>query len=406
MDFKMNTKENYDRIIEKEHIGHTTLALLTNQDALSTREVGIFTLDDLISIHRHVYFSLSLPWKKNDILKWFGITSSTTLPIDTDELINTIINIRDHANTWDNVEQHVKEQSVNLSLASRNIIQTGRQIIEYINHMPILKRVSDSLNDIDESELDEIFYQSDDQQIATELTNILQLIKDDIKDQSLKTSNIKNIISDFRVHITGGYLSNYQHVESLLFNIKGLYKQLEPTNSENTDAHLQESLKMKKQELKQLDLEYSHFVKLSFTGLAGGVIGLIITGSIFGSKAEKIRARKNETLAEIKLINDQINKEEIIKKVIFDIQINLHKIDGLFKDARLAVDHLDYMWLVLLTEITQSIEMFKHINNADKLIKFITYFKRIITSWYTIQEYSTHLITLFDQIQPNNTPPQ
>ncbi|MEX6039418.1 hypothetical protein [Providencia hangzhouensis] len=87
----MNTKENYDELL-KEHIGHTTLALLTNQDALSTREVGIFTLDDLISIHSHVYFSLSLPWKKNDILKWFGITSSTTLPIDTDELINTIIN--------------------------------------------------------------------------------------------------------------------------------------------------------------------------------------------------------------------------------------------------------------------------------------------------------------------------
>ncbi|WP_426099095.1 alpha-xenorhabdolysin family binary toxin subunit A [Providencia sp. PROV200] len=402
----MNTKENYDRIIEKEHIGHTTIALLTNQDALSTREVGIFTLEDLMSIRRHIYFSLSLPWKKKDILKWFGITSSTTLPIDTDELINTIINIRDHANTWDNVEQHVKEQSINLSLVSRNITQTGGQIIEYINHMPILRRISDSLNDINENELDQIFYQNDDQQIATELINILQLIKDDIKDQSIKTSNIKNIISDFRVHITGGYLYNYQHVESLLFNIKGLYKQLEPANSENTDTYLQESLKMKKQELQQLELEYSHFVKLSFTGLAGGIIGLIITGSIFGSKAEKIRARKNEILAEIKSINDQINKEEFVKKVIFDIQINLHKIDGLFKDARLAVDHLDYMWLVLLTEITQSIEVFKKINNADKLIQFITHFKRVIASWHTIQEYSTHLIKLFDETQLSNTPPQ
>lgn len=402
----MNTKDNYDRIIEKEHIGHTTLALLTNQDTLSAREVGIFTLEDLISIHRHVYFSLSLPWKKNDILKWFGITSSTTLPIDTNELIGTIINIREHANSRDNVEQHVKEQSVNLSLVSRNIIQTGGQIIEYINHMPILKKVSESLNDISESELDEIYYQNDDQQIATELTNILQLIRDDIKDQSIKTSNIKNIISDFRVHITGGYLSNYQHVESLLFNVKGLYKQLDPTNNETTDSYLQESLKMKKQELQQLELEYSHFVKLSFTGLVGGVIGLIITGGIFGSKAEKIRAKKNETLTEIKSISDQIYKEKFAQKAIFDIQINLHKIDSLFKDARLAVDHLDYMWLVLLTEITQSIEVFKKINNAEKLIQFITHFKRAITSWYTIQEYSTHLIKLFDEIQPNNTPPQ
>ncbi|MEX6184190.1 hypothetical protein AB6G20_11820 [Providencia hangzhouensis] len=70
----MNTKENYDRIIEKEHIGHTTLALLTNQMLFQPAKSVFLRKNDLISIHRHVYFSLSLPWKKNDILKWFGIT--------------------------------------------------------------------------------------------------------------------------------------------------------------------------------------------------------------------------------------------------------------------------------------------------------------------------------------------
>lgn len=403
---KMNTQDNYDRIIENEKIGCTTLALLANQDSLSAREAGIFTLDDLTNIHHHVYFSLSLPWKKNEILKWFGMAESDVLPIDTDELISTIINIREHADTWDNVEQHVKEQSVNLSLTSRNIIQTGNQIIEYINHMPILKRVSDTLSELCDYDLDKIAYQNDDQQIATELVNILQLIKDDIKRQSIKTVRIKNIISDFRVHITGGYLSNYQHVESLLFNIKGLYQQLELTNNEESDVYLSEIIKDKKESLKRLEQEYSHFVKLCFTGLAGGVIGLVITSSIFGPKAEEIRARKNSLLEEIKEINIKINKEKHVKKIIFDIQINLHKIDGFFKDARLAVDHLDYMWLVILTEITQSIDVFQKINNADKLLQFITHFKRIITSWYTIQEYSVHLIKLFDELQQNNTPSQ
>lgn len=402
----MNTQDNYDRIIENEKIGCTTLALLANQDSLSAREAGIFTLDDLTNIHHHVYFSLSLPWKKNEILKWFGMAESDVLPIDTDELISTIINIREHADTWDNVEQHVKEQSVNLSLTSRNIIQTGNQIIEYINHMPILKRVSDTLSELCDYDLDKIAYQNDDQQIATELVNILQLIKDDIKRQSIKTVRIKNIISDFRVHITGGYLSNYQHVESLLFNIKGLYQQLELTNNEESDVYLSEIIKDKKESLKRLEQEYSHFVKLCFTGLAGGVIGLVITSSIFGPKAEEIRARKNSLLEEIKAINIKINKEKHVKKIIFDIQINLHKIDGFFKDARLAVDHLDYMWLVILTEITQSIDVFQKINNADKLLQFITHFKRIITSWYTIQEYSVHLIKLFDELQQNNTPSQ
>ncbi|MEX6255767.1 hypothetical protein [Providencia huaxiensis] len=121
------------------------------------------------------------------------------------DIATAIINIRDHANSWDNVEQHVKEQSVNLSLTSRNIIQTGNEVIEYINHMPILQRVSDNLDDLAEVS-DEIIYQSDDQQIATELVSILNLIKSDIKNQSIKTIKIKNIVSDFRAYITGGYL--------------------------------------------------------------------------------------------------------------------------------------------------------------------------------------------------------
>lgn len=161
-------------------------------------------------------------------------------------------------------------------------------------------------------------------------------------------------------------------------------------------------IEIKKNEVQQLDQEYNHFVKLCFTGLAGGVIGLIITSSIFGSKAEVIRIKRNNILKEIEEINTKINQEKLIQKTMFDMQINLHKIEGFIKDARLAIDHLDYMWLVILTEVTQSIEVFQRINNADKLIRFISQFKRVISSWNKIQEYSVHLITLFDELQIND----
>ncbi|MEQ4675534.1 alpha-xenorhabdolysin family binary toxin subunit A [Providencia vermicola] len=402
----MHIQESYDRIIEKENIGNATLALLTNQDTLSARSAGIFTLDDLVNIHQHVRFALSLPLRETDILKWFGINDSTELPINHNDLTSAIIDIRNHANSWDNVEQQVKEQSVNLSLTSRNIMQTGNQIIEYINHMPILQKISDSLDDLTTNDLDKIIYQNDDQQIATELVSILNIIKNDIKQQSIKTIKIKNTVSDFRAYITGGYLSNFEHVESLLFNIKGIYQQLEPTNRDSTESFLKEMIEFKKQDIVKLEQEYSHFIKLCFTGLAGGIIGLVITSSIFGPKADAIRVRKNELLKEIAEINTKINNEKLIQKTIFDIQLNLHKIEGLFKDARLAIDHLDYMWLVILTEIKQSIDIFQRINNADKLIRFIAQFKKIIMSWSSIQDYSVHLITLFDELQKNDTSSQ
>ncbi|SUC27517.1 Uncharacterised protein [Providencia rustigianii] len=367
----MNNQFNYDRIIEKENIGDATLALLTNQDSLSARDAGIFTLDDLINIHRHVQFALTLPMKESDILKWFGINDENDELLPATELADVIINIRSHANTWDNVEKQVKEQSVDLSLTSRNIIQTGDQIVEYINHMPIIQKISESLDNLSEHELKQITYQNDDQQIATELLSILQLIKGDIKQQSVKTIRIKNTVSDFRAHITGGYLSDYSHVESLLFNIKGLYQQLESKNDpETAESFLKELIEFKKNELIQLEQEYSHYVKLCFTGLAGGIIGLLITSSIFGSKAEAIRHRKNLIIKEIEETNAKINQEKLLQKTIFDIQINLQKIEGLFKDARLAIDHLDYMWLVILTEVKQSIDIFSKINNAEKITSF------------------------------------
>ncbi len=54
------------------------------------------------------------------------------------------------------------------------------------------------------------------------------------------------------------------------------------------------------------------------------------------------------------------------------------------------------MWLVILTEIKQSIETFARIDNAANLLKFIARFKKIITAWASVQTYSEQLIELFD----------
>ncbi|EKT63885.1 alpha-xenorhabdolysin family binary toxin subunit A [Providencia burhodogranariea] len=395
----------YEKIISQENIGGITLGLLTNQNSTSARPAGIFTQYDLVNIHKYIHFALSLPDSAHDVLSWLRIDESTTLPIERRTLTETIQLIREHAGTWDNVEQQVKQQSINLSLTSRNITQTGNQILDYINDMPIIKQINTHLEDLSNEELLNISYQNDDQQIATELLSILTLIKEEIQLQANKTTTIKDIISDFRINIIGGYLSNHHQVDSLLFKVKAIYLELDSHNDINTDSelYLREKIDLIKQEIYQLEQEYNHFVKLCFTGLAGGLIGLIITGSIFGDKAENIRYRKNELLKEIIDINTKINKNHFIKKNVLDIQIHLQAIEGYLKDARFAVDHLDYMWLVILTEINHSIDHFSRIDNAANLLKFIIRFKKIITEWDLIQDYSKQLIELFDTQLPPNT---
>ncbi|WP_236620647.1 alpha-xenorhabdolysin family binary toxin subunit A [Providencia sneebia] len=328
----MNEK-TYDKIISNENIAETTLALLTNQHAYSARSAGIFTLHDLVNIHKYINFALSLPNSASEVLSWLNISTSDKLPIEKESLTDAIELTRQHAGEWDSIEQQVKEQSINLSLISRNITQTGNQILDYINHMPVIQQISNILQELSIEKLTKLYYKSDDQQIATELLSILKLIKDDIQVQRHKTAKVKHVISDFRIRIIGGNLSSHQHVESLLFRIKSIYMQLDAHNDNNSDedSYLTNKIENLKKEVHKLEQEYNHFVKLSFTGLVGGLIGLIITGGIFGSQAEKIRKQKNVLLEEIADLNNQVNKNRFIKKIFSVFKYSSSKLKVILK---------------------------------------------------------------------------
>lgn len=401
----MNTELVHDKEIDRKTIPSETLKLLSMSDSLVSRKPGIFTIEDLINIKKYINFSLLLPIKHKDMVFDTKISQENTLPIKISELIDLFIKIRQHALSWNNVEYQVKQQSIDLELTGRNITMTGNQLIDYINQMPLLERISQRIEELDISNIELIGFSSDDYIIANELVNILELIKDDIIIQSKKTTVVRNTVADFRTYIIGGNLSNEQHIDSLLFATRKIKQQLEDIIDSNDTHHLLNQIELKKDEVGQLEQEYSHYVKLAFTGLAGGIIGLIITGSIFGDKAEKIRARKNILLNEIIALEEQINIDKKLNGLLSNITVRLQHMDSYFRDARLALDHLDYMWQTILAEINDSIAKFKTINNSHLLAQFTIQLKKIILSWDAVTDYSQHLILLFEHKNINPLSP-
>ena len=386
----------HDKEIDINSVPSETLKLLTNNDSLVARKAGIFTLEDLINIKRYINYSLSLPINTKEISNEIGLFNEAFLPIDMQELLDLFMNIRIHALSWNNVEFQVKQQSIDLELTGRNITQTGNLLLDYINQMPIIDKINKMISDLNETDIETIRYNSDDALIACELINILVLIKEDIYNQAIKTVLVRNTVSDFRVRIIGGELSSFIHVDSLLFNTKKLKKQIESTLDQIDKQKIEDVIETKKNEVFQLENEYDNFVKLSFTGLSAGLIGLIISGSIFGSKAENVRKRKNNILDEIHNLEQRLSQDKIVNKILIEVIIQLQKMDGYFRDARLALDHLDYMWQTILAEINDSIDKFKTIDNGKRLIQFTIQLKKIIMSWEAVTEYSQHLILLFD----------
>ncbi len=386
----------HDKEIDINSVPSETLKLLTNNDSLVARKAGIFTLEDLINIKRYINYSLSLPINTKEISNEIGLFNEAVLPIDMQEILDLFMNIRIHALSWNNVEFQVKQQSIDLELTGRNITQTGNLLLDYINQMPIIDKINKMISDLNEIDIETIRYNSDDELIACELVNILALIKEDIYNQAIKTVLVRNTVADFRVRIIGGELSNFTPVDSLLFNTKKLKKQIESTLDQIDKQKIEDVIETKRNEVFQLEIEYDNFVKLSFTGLSAGLIGLIISGGIFGSKAEEVRKRKNNLLDEIHYLEKRLNQDKKVNKILIEVIIQLQKMDGYFRDARLALDHLDYMWQTILAEINDSIDKFKTIDNGKRLIQFTIQLKKIIMSWEAVTEYSQHLILLFD----------
>ncbi|EKN3837153.1 alpha-xenorhabdolysin family binary toxin subunit A, partial [Yersinia enterocolitica] len=293
--------------------------------------------------------------------------------------------------------QAVLQQSLDLDIAAKNIVSTGNEIISLINQMPITERVKTLLGDLTDRQLEQITYESADYEIATALKDILDEMKADISRHQKTTESVKSKIHDYRITLTGGELSSGAKVNGLEPQVKAKYDLMEKNNLKKSIKELDDKIKDKKQRIEQLKKDYDKFVGLSFTGAAGGIIGIAITGGIFGAKAENARKEKNKLIDEVRELETKVTHQRSLQASLETLSRTFSDIGIRMVDAESALNHLDFMWLSILNQITESQTQFKEINNALRLTSFINKFQQVITPWKSVGDSARQLVDIFDE---------
>ena len=385
-----------DRIITADEIGPATLKLLLNEDEDTFRPAGIFTHDDLVHIKRYINYGMTLPRETEDVIEFIGYRDTELPGFEPHNIQRLFSHIHQHALSWEHVEFMTKQQAIDLEIAGAGITTTGDYILDAINEMPVISRAKIILQDALSDKLKDIIYRRQDRIISGELIKILSAMKDDIAEERKKTQKVKNIISRFRLELIGGTDESGNEIPSLIYEVKRKQKTLLKSRDNDTTRDLQSDIRVRNEEIEILKREYNQFVKLSFSGLVGGIIGLIITGSIFGYRAEQVRRRKNKLLEEVAALEEQIITRQTIQQLIIRLDKELCTLDGYFTDAHVAVDHLDFMWQVMLTEINESLNTFMQINDAYSLLQFSLQLKKITLPWQRVRGYARELAAIFD----------
>lgn len=387
--------EHVDKIIETSDIPKVALGLILGIDIENGRLPGIVTSHDLIKIKSYVNKALSLPYKIDDVIKFIHYSKINESQLSPDNILSLFIQIREHAFEWNQIEYAIKQQAIDLEIMGREITSTGESVILFISQMPLLTKISTIINDISEQELKNIRYTYQDKEVSTQLIHILESMKEDIENERDKTIKIKDSLSTFRSKIMGGKDSQNVNHHSIYHDILNKKRFINEFYTDNSRSLIEER-DLLVEEIEILKDEYKHYVGLAFTGLAIGVIGVIITGGIFGAKAEVIRKKKNELIQKVKKINADIDIYEGLSLHLNTLYIELSEIELFIEDTNMALEHIEYVWQAILTEIEASITHFNKINSALELIKFSIYLEKIIAPWYMVIGYSKEILLSFD----------
>jgi hypothetical protein len=386
-----------EKTIKPVEVATTALKLLTATEQGVARPGGIFTREDLINLKLYAKRGAILPQKADEVEAYVGYKSSGIPGLEPADITDLFQQIGKHCLGWDAVEQAVLGQSIDLKVFSGKFVTTGHGILGNIKEMPILEKVRGTLGGISGLKPEDITYSSDDKEIAQTLGDTLELMRKDVDREQMKTLAVKKAVSDYRLVLVGGKLSTGADTPGLEPQVTRKRKSMVDNKLAETIRTDEDSVKEKEGRIEQLKKDYDKYVGLAFTGAAGGIIGLAITGGIFGAKAEQARKEKNELIEQVRVLKEKVSASKKLQKAIDTLALDFSDIGTRILDAETAMGHLDYMWASILSLIESSQEEWKNIDNGMKLTTFISSFTNVIDPWKQVGDLSGELVRVVDE---------
>ncbi|MGW8466919.1 alpha-xenorhabdolysin family binary toxin subunit A [Pseudomonas sp. CLCA07] len=371
------------------------LQLISGEFPGVARNAGVFTKEDVIKIKQYVKQGLALPGELPEVESYLKYSQVDIAGLEPNDIQVLFKKIRIHAASWDAVENRIVQQSIDLNCAANNIVSSGSEIISVIKEMPIMDRVRTTLGHMSNNELEGIRYTSDDGEVASAVTEIIELMKVDIKRQQGATKELKDRLSNFKIELSGGELASGKRVFGLQPEVKSKYDLMERNSLLQSITSSKEALREKKARVVQLDKDYDYYVGMSFSG--GLPIFWPISGSIFGPNAETARKERNALKTEIDALEFAVSGKENLQSAVESFLSNFGDIGIRMAGAEAALNILNTMWQTILSKIDASAEQFGRINNALRLTSFVAEFAQVIDPWRDVKNSASELVAIFNE---------
>ncbi|WP_047278963.1 alpha-xenorhabdolysin family binary toxin subunit A [Pseudomonas lundensis] len=360
--------------------------------AVDPKNIGfLIRREDIHNTRKYVEFAKMLPLSLDVVRKRLNYDRIDVEGLSPEDILKLNERAVAHANTWPKVESGSKEVARELEKFAANFITTGEGVVSLIRAVELGRQLEGTFEDLTEEE---------QQKLHTILLD---------RTEKIAIEKMVNYLADAKKSTTA-FIKSVEYVEVLAKDFeKGLSDDLIPlvkvkmmayknSGKEHEREALLEDVLQLNEKIAALASAYKNAVGASFSGLALGPIGLVVTGGIFGNKAENIRKEKNKLIADRRKLLEKLKNADKLAELLDDLQLHLVDLQGKMLGAEVGAKQLSQTWTYIAAYLDEASESLSKVDTLLELHKFAMSFAMVLNPWVSIKGYSAQISTAFNEL--------
>ncbi|AIL60326.1 alpha-xenorhabdolysin family binary toxin subunit A [Pseudomonas alkylphenolica] len=342
---------------------------------------ALLTKQNLQKIKGYVRVVDDLPQSEEEIrLK----IDTAVLDVDVNRVLVLCEVLYLHASKWRRLEDQIARLGPTLELFAGKLASRGGALLEDVNNSDTYQEIIRKKGAGGANALLDKGFEPLRELLQSKLANLIEEIKETSKEIEEVNALARSFETDIPTQVRPRLRQVIAHIESSLKDV-------------NT-SELRTKIDALDEDVKNLKDDYDYQVGLSFTGLSLGPIGLVITGGVFGSKAEEIRAKKNELLEQRAGVARQLQALEPALESFLPLQLIIEDLDFRMTDLTSAAGKLKKLWVTLNQFSQASLREIEHLTTSSELEEFVQDFTEVIAPWNKIGGICSKLSILFSDL--------
>lgn len=359
---------------------------------IDKKELGfLIRRGDIANTRQYVRHVQVLPTRLQDVRQRLNYESIGVPELEPESIMKMHVSIVAHANTWSALEVGTKELARQLEKFSAEFLLFGNALLDLIKEVELGRRLTGTLEELTDQEhqkLSQMLLNATEKKGISSLKQYLTMLQERTQKFIKEVSHVEKLACVFETTLTDDLIPTLQ-IKLSAYKYSG--KLGERDDWVDQIEELDEQIEL-------LSATYKKLVGLAFSGMAAGPLGLVITGGVFGDKAEKCRKQKNQLIDKRRVAREKVREVNRVADLLDGLQEQFVDLQGRMFSAEVGAKQLSQVWAYIARYLDEASDELDQVDNMAELHLFALNLSLVINPWRSIKNYSIQISSAFNEL--------